>query len=256
MTVSSADDLRALIREVPDFPKPGILLGAYLYGSAVAEGLQPDSDLDVLGVVTRRLTAGERRAVIDGLLPISGRSARPAAWRPVEVTLVVADEVRPWRYPPRFDLQYGEWLREEAIDSTLEEPVARPDVAILITMVRDGGRSLLGPLPQTLFAPVPPHDLARAVLDELQPVLDDLETDTRNVLLTLARMWCTVATGEIRSKAAAAMWALRSLPEAHRPVLERARAAYLGDESDSSYDEAEARSVAEAMAQEIRRGSR
>ena len=25
MTVSSVDDLRALIREVPDFPKPGIL---------------------------------------------------------------------------------------------------------------------------------------------------------------------------------------------------------------------------------------
>jgi hypothetical protein len=28
------------------------------------------------------------------------------------VTVVAQAQVRPWRYPPSFDLQYGEWLRE------------------------------------------------------------------------------------------------------------------------------------------------
>jgi streptomycin 3"-adenylyltransferase len=59
-------------------------------------------------------------------------------------------------------------------------------------------------------------------------LLDDLESDTRNVLLTLARVWTTLATGGIRSKDAAADWALTHLPDQHRPVLERARDGYLG----------------------------
>ena len=30
-----------------------------------------------------------------------------------QVTVVVRSEVRPWRYPPRMDFQYGEWLRSD-----------------------------------------------------------------------------------------------------------------------------------------------
>ena len=68
--------------------------------------------------------------------------------------------------------------------------------------------------------------------DELPSLLRDLETDTRNIVLTLARIWVTVVTGEIRSKDAAADWALARLPAEHRPVLARARAIYLGDEPE------------------------
>ncbi|MGW2149697.1 aminoglycoside adenylyltransferase domain-containing protein [Nonomuraea bangladeshensis] len=58
-------------------------------------------------------------------------------------------------------------------------------------------------------------------------LLAELNDDTRNVLLTLARIWTTLATGEIRSKDAAADWALALLPPRHRPVLEHARNLYL-----------------------------
>ena len=250
-----ADQAGAVVGVLASALPPDVVLGVYLHGSAVAGGLQRDSDLDLLGVIARRLTAGERRSVVDGLLPISGRSTRPPAWRPVELTLVVADEVRPWSYPPRFELQYGEWLREEALAGALDAPEARSDVAILLTMVRAAGRPLLGPPPESLVDAVPLHDLVRAVLDELPPVLHDLEADTRNVLLTLARMWCTVAVGTIRSKADAAAWALALLPEARRPILERARAAYLGEADDPSYDQDGARLLAEFMSHEIRRAS-
>jgi streptomycin 3"-adenylyltransferase len=56
--------------------------------------------------------------------------------------------------------------------------------------------------------------------------------DTRNGLLTLARIWTTLATGEIRPKDEAADWALARLPEEHRPVLAHARSAYLGEEPE------------------------
>jgi streptomycin 3"-adenylyltransferase len=62
--------------------------------------------------------------------------------------------------------------------------------------------------------------------------MDELDRDTRNVLLTLARIWTTLATGTIRSKDAAADWALPRLPAEHRPVLTHARAVYLGDREE------------------------
>lgn len=57
--------------------------------------------------------------------------------------------------------------------------------------------------------------------------------DLRNGLLTLARIWTTLATGEFRSKDEAAAWALARLPETHRPVLAHARRAYLGEETEN-----------------------
>jgi predicted nucleotidyltransferase len=228
------DQADAVLRVLDAALPTGRLVAAYLYGSAVAGGLKPDSDLDILGVVDRRLADGERRAVIDGVLPISGRRTRPPAWRPVELTLVVASEVRPWRYPPRFDLQYGEWLREEFLAGQLDTaPGPNPDVAILLTMVRATGQPLVGPPADLLIDPVPRDDVARAMLDELPSLLGDLEDDTRNVLLTLARMWSTLATGEIRSKDAAVDWALPLLPDAHRELLALARDAYLGTAVDA-----------------------
>jgi len=62
------------------------------------------------------------------------------------------------------------------------------------------------------------------------------DSDTTNLVLTLARIWTTLATGTIWSKDAAANWALARLPEEHRPVLARARAVYLGEEDDQWAD--------------------
>jgi len=248
------DQADAVLRVIDTALPSRTLRAAYLYGSAVAGGLRPESDLDVLGVVARRLTAEERRAVINGLLPISGRRTRPAEWRPVELTLVVEDEVRPWRYPPRFDLQYGEWLRDDLLSGRVDVwPAPNPDVAILITMVLAAGQSLLGPPADALLDPVPRADLARAVLDDLERLLEDLEDDTRNVLLTLARMWSTLATGDIRTKDAAAGWALPLLSQRHRRTLTLARDAYIGT-ADDSWDALlpAARALADVMAARVR----
>ena len=47
-------------------------------------------------------------------------------------------------------------------------------------------------------------------------------------MLTLARVWYSVATGRIAPKDVAADWVLERLPEEHRSVLSEARQAYLG----------------------------
>ena len=229
-----------------------VVLGAYLYGSALGGGLRPRSDLDVLVVADRPATTEEKRKLADGLLAVSGGESG----RPVEVTIVVQSDVRPWRYPPSFDLQFGEWHRA-ALERGDVEPLAateNPDVALLLTMVLRASRPLLGPPASELVDPVPPADLTRAMLHGVDEVLPGLEDDTRNSVLTLARIWLTVETGEIGPKDGAADWAIERLPPEHRAVPARARAIYLGAE-DERWDDLRprVRPYADYVAGEIRR---
>jgi streptomycin 3"-adenylyltransferase len=229
----------------------GDLVGAYLHGSAVLGGLRPHSDVDVLAVVRRPAAEEERRALVAGLLPVSGGGARP-----VELTVVVETAVRPWRYPPVCEFQYGEWLRDEYERGAVPAPEPSPDLAPLITMALAGDAPLFGPPPSRVFDPVPHADVVRAITGSVPELLGELDGDARNVVLTLARVWATAATGEIVPKDAAAAWALPRLPAEHRPVLARARAVYLGEE-DERWDDLRARlrPHAEFVAAEIGRVS-
>lgn len=229
-------------------------LGIYLYGSAVAGSLKPDSDLDLLVVTSRRLIRDEKRGLVDGLMPISGRETRPPDWRPLEVTVVAQDDIRPWRYPPLMDLQYGEWLRDQFLaDDVGLLPSVSPDLAVVVTMVRESGRAIEGPPPRELLDPVPSADLRRAMTDELPGLLEDLEQDTRNVVLTYARVWVTAATGRILSKDEAADWAISRLaPEVNEP-LARARDLYVGVGFGSWDDLPAARRTVAAIRNEIDR---
>lgn len=200
-----------------------------MHGSAVLGGLRADSDLDVLAVSDRETTRAEKHKIASGLLAVSGDRSRGDGRRPIELTIVAASEVRPWRYPPRRDFQYGEWLRErfERGDPDLFPPTIDPDVAILVTMVRLGDVTLTGSAARTTFDEVPRRDLVEALVAGIPGLIDDIDWDTRNVVLTIARIWNGVVTGGLRSKDAAAEWALERLPPEHRPVLVRAREGYL-----------------------------
>jgi streptomycin 3"-adenylyltransferase len=207
------------------------LVGAYLHGSTATGRLRPRSDLDVLAVSRRPTTRAEKERLVRGLFVVSSPTDAAGPLRPIELTIAVESEIRPWRYPPRVDFLYGEWLRGELAAGNLEpREAASPDLAPLITMVLQANRAVLGPPPADVFDPVPAGDLRRAVVAGIDGLLADLVDDTRNVILTLARIWLTVATGEVGSKDAAADWVLPRLPEEHRAVLARARATYLGDE--------------------------
>ncbi len=209
------------------------VVGAYLHGSLALGEQRPRSDLDVLVVSKRRTSLEEKRSLVDRLLLISG-SESPGMPRPVELTIVVESEIRPWRYPPSFDFLYGEWLRSEFECGNVEpwESTTNPDVALLITMALHGNRPLAGPPPSQILDPVPWRDYVAAMVGDIDRLLRDLDSDTRNVVLTLARIWTSVATGEIYPKDVAATWALSHLPEEHQPVLAHARAVYLGEEEE------------------------
>lgn len=209
------------------------LLGVYLYGSAVVGGLQKYSDIDLLVVINRAMTPIEKSRLMSSLLDISGLYMKEAK-RPIEMTIAHKDAVNPWRYPPHCDFQYGEWLRQSLESGITPPPESEemPDLAILITQALLKSQTLYGAEPANLLAPVPYHDFIKAIIHDLGRLTKTLKQDTRNVLLTLARVWGTLETHEIRSKPAAADWVMNHLPETYHPVMYRAKAICVGVENE------------------------
>jgi hypothetical protein len=153
---------------------------------------------------------------------------------PIEMTIVEKSEINPWHYPPKFDFQYGDWLRKQFESGNIEPWPTKemPDLALLITQVLLASKTLVGASPNQLLCKVPYKDFIIATTDALQNLISDLDNDTRNVLLTFARIWSTVATDTIRSKMAAADWTINVLPEKYRPVMERAKAICKNEEKE------------------------
>lgn len=210
------------------------LLAVHLYGSALDGGLKPHSDIDLL--VTAEAPPGEagRQALLRDLLAVSAPPGQSETLRALEVTLVVRSEIVPWRYPAKRELQFGEWLRKDISAGIFEPPAIDPDLAILLTKARRHSLALRGPPAADLFDPVPEDDFHAVLADtlELWSSPSDWAGDERHVVLTLARIWYSAATGKIAAKHIAADWAMARLPAEHRSVLLEARQAYLGHGED------------------------
>jgi streptomycin 3"-adenylyltransferase len=231
--------------------------GIYVYGSAVVGGLKSASDLDLVAVVGRPSTHAQRVSLGEQLIPISRRGLRPVDWRPVELTVVASADLTPWTFPPRTDFQYGEWLREEFDRGEVDpQHPDNPDLCLLIEMVRRNGKPLVGPPADALLPVVPAHDLRAALLGVIPDLMSDLEPDTANVLLTLARVWHTIETNEFTSKDAAADWAITRLGSASAGPLAKARDVYLGTAVDQwEHDLGAARVTAADIEARIRHGA-
>lgn len=237
---------------------PGDIVGVYMYGSVVGAGLRPDSDVDVLALTRRSLTRAERTALVTLLLSISGwrghreRFPDAAGRRPLEVTFLTLPDLESTTTRRRRDFQYGEWLRAELTAGAIPEPADDPDVVILLATALQPSHTLRGNALGEVVAPVPSHRLRRAVIARTPDLVNEVDGDERNVLLTLARILMTLETGDIVSKDTAALTVATRLTGPERVLLLAARAGYLGLVNDDwSERRARAHALANALANEI-----
>lgn len=231
-----ASNIKKQIRECLNLVKEIFkqdLLGGYLYGSSILGGLQKYSDVDLFVVSNRPTTYAEKTNLTKALLKISGIYMKDKKL-PIEMTVVEKSEINPWNYPPKFDFQYGEWLRKEFEHGNIEPWKSKemPDLALLVTQILLASNTLVGAKPDQLLCRVPYKDFMIAIKDALPNLMLDLDSDVRNVLLTLARIWSTVTTDVIRSKPDGANWAINRLPEKYQPVMERAKAICKGEKKE------------------------
>lgn len=202
----------------------------YLYGSAVRGGLQKDSDVDILAIVDEDISAMTKKELTEKLLIISGRINNKESKRCLELTIVKLSDITPWKYPARRLYQYGEWLRADFEEGLIPAACIDPDLALILSQVRQHSVTLVGSgEAASLISPIPQADINAAMADLLDDLLNGLYEDERNTLLTLARMWATVETGEFFSKDAAAIFVMPFINTQHSHLLEIAAKGYRGE---------------------------
>ena len=130
-----------VLRELLD----GLLIGVYLYGSAVMGGLRVKSDVDVLALTNNYLSETTRRELTECLMCISGIPGNAESIRPLEVTVVNHKDVVPWKFPPKFEFMYGEWLRERCEKGDFSGPTYDPDLVLLLAQLERHSIPLFGP---------------------------------------------------------------------------------------------------------------
>lgn len=228
------------------------LVAVYLHGSAVSGGLRPGSDIDLLAVAENPFSPEIAAELTRGLMELSEYPSGGNTLRPVELIIFLRGELAVPAYPAQGAFVYGEWLRGSFEAGNIPTPGADPELTLVLAQARREAAPLFGPGAEELLPVIPCRDIRRAIGDVLPALLASLRGDERNVVLTLARMWRTLATGEFVSKDAAAEWALERLPEEHAPLLAAMRAAYLGD-SASHYREREVSRAVEWLRERILR---
>lgn len=215
------------------------LLGVYLYGSSTHQGMLKYSDIDLLAISQRGFTPQEEKLFIDQMLKISSYPKNDKK-TPIELTLMEKSQVSPWRYPPQFFFQYGEWLRERFEKKETANDIwpqkEMPDLAVLITLARLSGVAVFGKDPKEVLPAVPYKDFMRALVEGVSYLSRELYTDTRNVLLTLARILMTLETDTIFSKTDSASLVMEKIPQELRLPMERAKKIALGVQDNDFSD--------------------
>lgn len=220
------------------------LLGFYLRGSLALGGFdQKTSDVDILVVTERAVSDAEFEALarLHRRIP-PGDNGYGFLY---EVSYI--DQVSIRRFEPgqrrhpsiASDLPFDRW--EHRMNWVLER-----------WTVREKGVVIAGPGPKTLIEPISPTDIREAVREELPerlthwsdgswPAEEMTHRGTQVFEIeTVCRALQTIETAELLTKSAAVAWALDTLPERWRPLVEWS----LGYRGDRTQDETK---VAEVM---------
>lgn len=231
--VDDPDQARAVLaflQAEADMP----LAGLYLHGSAVAGGLRPHSDLDLLAVVDRPPDTPARLRLVDALLRISAPYPAPVGG-PRCLELMVFDRSALARPSAAMEstFVYGEWLREAFEAGDVPQPLADPEHTLVLAQARRQAVPLAGPTATDLLPEIGIAQVREAMRRLLPGLVEGLDGDARNVVLTLARMWWTAGTGAFLSKDEAAEKAAAACGGRTGEVLRAARRAYLGLAGDA-----------------------
>lgn len=205
------------------------LRAVYLHGSATSGGLRPRSDIDLLAIIDHPMREADRRRLLSMMLELSGSHPPPPGGpRCLDLSVFLVADLAVPTCPARAEFIYGEWLREDFLAGASPGPVVSPDNTLVLAQARQNAQTLYGPPASDLLPEIPPAQIRMAMRDTLPDLVGGLIGDERNVLLTLARMWRTSATGEFVPKDAAATWAASRAPRQVADTLATARDGYLG----------------------------
>lgn len=230
------------------------LYAIYLYGSYVCGGLKHKSDLDILVIIERSITTIERERIAKDLLQISVPIGHASA-RALEVTILDKESITTLHPPYQYQLQYGEWLRDELLNGAQLSSQYDPDLSILLKQAQLHHVAILGPN-LNLWLPSINHKQIKDAIRDIYPHIiahwkDD--QDERNQILALCRIAYTLNKKTIAAKDIAAMWCLQFLDQDNQALLQLMINEYTaqGDEQNWSKLHPELEKIVIALQQHI-----
>lgn len=178
------------------------LVGVYLFGSAAYSDYTPGiSDLDVQAVVTESLSKRECTDIASSLT----HQRLPCPARRLEFVCYAQSSINPATRHPLFELNFNTGAGEHDHLSLNPAEESSHWFVLDIAMGRAIGRSLVGPEPAQVFAPIPRIWQLEAIADSLA-WHRTYEFTSANSVLNACRGWRYAVTGMWGSKVAGAAW--------------------------------------------------
>ncbi|MGG5372128.1 aminoglycoside adenylyltransferase domain-containing protein [Enterococcus sp. AZ196] len=228
-SISTDKQIESILQLLSQELSEGIL-GIYLCGSAVLGGLKQNSDIDILVVVSEKLSKETKKSLIKKIKPLSRKIGENNALRYVEIIIIVAKQIATWEYPPYQDFIYGEWLQEDYEKGYVPSNEQNADLTIILYQSRKHYKRLLGSFELEKIIPeIPIEDVKKAIMDSVSDLLTHYDGDETNVLLTLCRMILTLKENRVYPKDLAGAIQARTSPFNHRQLILLAVSDYKGE---------------------------
>ncbi|KAA5638925.1 DUF4111 domain-containing protein, partial [Pseudomonas aeruginosa] len=111
-------------------------------------------------------------------------------------------------YPLSYEMQFGEWLREELKEGGTLSSQKDPDISILLRKARFHHAVLFGPALDQWATEISDQEIWQAMSDTYPEIVAhwDEDADERNQILALCRIYFSLVMKDIASKDNAARW--------------------------------------------------
>lgn len=208
------------------------LIGIYLHGSLSMNCFNPErSDIDLIVVIANQIEISKKKKIIEELILQSNNP------HPIEVSFIVQEDLKEWKYPTPYDLHYSEYWRNAYIKELSNGQWALwnnkkdtdSDLAAHFAIIEQRGIILHGqPIPE-IFLNVPKEDYTHSILLDFYDAIDGILQKPIYGILNSIRVYAYLIENQILSKEEAGKWALNKLPEQYKQLIGEALNFYEND---------------------------
>lgn len=207
------------------------LTGIYVHGSIAFGCFNWEvSDIDFIVVVKDVLSLAEKERLIKTLLELDG-AAPPKG---LEMSIVLDKYCNPFVYPTPFELHFSN-MHKEGCRQNLKEYCENmhgldKDLAAHFTVIRTVGKVLCGEEIPAVFGKVPKENYLDSIKCDVENAVNEIMENPVYMILNLCRVLAFMEEDAIISKEQGGQWGMQNLPEAYRPVVEKALRNYCYNE--------------------------
>ncbi|HEU5228802.1 MAG TPA: aminoglycoside adenylyltransferase domain-containing protein [Ktedonobacteraceae bacterium] len=216
------------------------LVAIYLHGSLAMGCFNPErSDIDLLVVIRRRLPSETQRQLMEALLALSNAPC------PIEISLLVEQELKPFQHPLPYHLHYSETWRQKIGDELADGSWRRwneagrydSDLSAHLTIIHHRGITLYGPAAADILPEVPAEHYRASIVGDYIDARDTAMHNPVYFILNACRVHAYLSEQMILSKDEGGVYGLKTLlPEFHGSI-NQALEIYRGERPDTPFDE-------------------